>query len=275
MGFLSRTLRYDPPDDRNHLTHLNPQTNLNTNYPYNLQQSSANRSGFTLIELLVVIAIIAILAAILLPAVSLVRSTAQNSSCSSNLRQLHTATNLWMVDNDNKLPDYRYWAYNEPTTSSSYKYQLAPYLGYENMEACDSANWKGRASVMKCDAADEERPSEKEWGRTYAINTHATSTAEGKPRSPTWYPPNNLSIDNTSRMALFMDGPVNASSGGNYWTNVQSSQVSSSNASPILYPHNNSINVVFLDGHVENISRSTMEQKYSEPNIVFWRYTAD
>jgi len=59
--------------------------------------------GFTLIELLVVIAIIAILAAILFPVFAQARETARKASCSSNLRQLGLAMNMYKQDYDERF----------------------------------------------------------------------------------------------------------------------------------------------------------------------------
>ncbi len=78
---------------------------------------------FTLIELLVVIAIIAILAAMLLPALNKARENGKRISCLNQMKQLGVATLAYTGDFDDYLPPY------ESTNEYGFDYRLRSYLG--------------------------------------------------------------------------------------------------------------------------------------------------
>ncbi len=114
--------------------------------------------AFTLIELLVVIAIIAILAALLLPALNKAAGTARSAACRNNLRQLQLAWLNYAHDNQDRLvPNWFNWngsdwttsysttnswvsgtAWTNWTTAGIHQGALWPYTGNEGIYRCPS-----------------------------------------------------------------------------------------------------------------------------------------
>jgi len=94
------------------------------------------RKGFTLIELLVVIAIIAILASILFPVFAKAREKARQATCNSNIRQLATAIQMYVQDNNSRFPGTIFNGTSANTTA--WEDALLTYVGSKKIYFCPS-----------------------------------------------------------------------------------------------------------------------------------------
>ncbi|HEX4263526.1 MAG TPA: prepilin-type N-terminal cleavage/methylation domain-containing protein [Verrucomicrobiae bacterium] len=103
-------------------------------------RTNANQRAFTLIELLVVIAIIAILAAMLLPALGKAKQKAWTTSCVSNLRQIGLGMRMFADDNNEFYPisggDILWGAVDAGTGNYSWMQQIHPEIGNTNVFNC-------------------------------------------------------------------------------------------------------------------------------------------
>ena len=130
--------------------------------------------GFTLIELLVVIAIIAILAAMLLPALSRAKRYARLTACKSNLHQLGVAMRLY-VDDFQFYPGYDYPNYLPPYRRYLWDSRLLAYVGGgKGVFLCPGNVANNDISNNWSSAPDLELPN-----RSYGYNTYGTDLLFG------------------------------------------------------------------------------------------------
>jgi len=113
--------------------------------------------AFTLVELLVVMAIVGLLAGLLLPVLGRARAQAKGAACLSNLRQIGVALQLYVDENDNRLPIL----YDAPPAS--------PGAPRTNTLDVVLTNHLGSTQVLGC-PADRERLFDRT-GSSYAWNT--------------------------------------------------------------------------------------------------------
>jgi prepilin-type N-terminal cleavage/methylation domain-containing protein/prepilin-type processing-associated H-X9-DG protein len=118
-------------------------------------------SGFTLIELLVVVAIIAILAAILLPALGRAREMARQAVCKSNLRQVGLAFHMYATANNGFLPPL--------SDTNDWFNAIDPYLP---MEACPGETIATRTRIKQCPSAPRlgANPATTVFNYSYKLN---------------------------------------------------------------------------------------------------------
>lgn len=214
-----------------------------------------HQRGFSLIELLVVISIVAILAALLLPAVHLVRSSAQTAGCSSNLRQFGLAFGIYLNDNDQTWP-YSSWDGNwQPMTWTRL---LGPYLDIDGtlpnprVAHCPSAPASTRAGA----ALFVSYSYTGVWDSTFT-GASAWGPGYGQPNLffpywPVWFPGSPKHTTGTTVRAyekcIISDSWDDNTAGANTAWGQQPL-----NDMYAVAVHRNSANFLMADGHVETM----------------------
>jgi general secretion pathway protein G len=205
------------------------------------------RPGFTLVELLVVIAIIAVLAALVFPAISGGVARARTSSCANKLRQIGLANTLYAEDHEGQIADLSPNAITPlppnqfQTAPYNWMNKLGPYLGFEAYQGC----WyclkpnEGYTKFFTCPENPKgtfhgHYPS---WSMNDYLTQRSSSGTNGLRLSSIFLPASKVYLADGGDKGIFL------------WTFFHSGPPGDTSANLVLR-HQDKANVLFLDNHV-------------------------